>query len=237
MGIEVSACSFDPDPFCITYQSNDLAVLQGHFISFGNFSGTFVRTHTYAGDENRDTLQVWDNIPFDCNGWHFRDANYLGALGTEVIISVPQIDSIEFGYEIIGDYIVADNLYSGVYSLLVIDETHVVGNIFSIVHLDTISLDSFLDGVVENSTCGNVSTHPDELIQINIYPNPTTSYINIAVNPEFFNNKVSIYDMSGRSVLNQLFQPSIPIHTLKPGIYLIVISSNSRFYKSRFSVL
>ncbi len=68
---------------------------------------------------------------------------------------------------------------------------------------------------------------------LSIYPNPTTSTIRIQL-PE--NNlkatRTSLYDISGRLVLQQPFEPNMNISFLANGTYVILVETRSEYLRS-----
>lgn len=59
-------------------------------------------------------------------------------------------------------------------------------------------------------------------LEIGMYPNPTTDYINIAVDltSEY---EVTIMDVSGRVIRSQIYDGAIDVRTFSPGVYLVLI--------------
>ena len=80
---------------------------------------------------------------------------------------------------------------------------------------------------------GNITDQSQQLLLIN--PNPTTSTLQIQL-PE--NNvkaiRTRIYDMTGRLVRQETFNPDIDVSELDFGQYVIVVETEKGFLRSRF---
>ncbi len=67
---------------------------------------------------------------------------------------------------------------------------------------------------------------------IEIYPNPTTSSFTITLNNSFstFHSQLSIYDITGRVVHEQIItqQTEIINQNLSPGIYFVKVKEGER---------
>ena len=91
-------------------------------------------------------------------------------------------------------------------------------------------INSFTVGVSPNGFYkaeSNLATSNFEAgLSLTLYPNPTSDkfYLNTIENPS-----ITIYDMSGRIVLNQKYELNgIEISSLKPSVYLVSIESNGK---------
>ncbi|MCH7534395.1 MAG: T9SS type A sorting domain-containing protein, partial [Bacteroidetes bacterium] len=86
--------------------------------------------------------------------------------------------------------------------------------------------------VTEISTPTNISE--DELLDISIYPNPTSDYIFVSGSINEF-NQIRIYDLTGKHVINQTLssadQPKVNVSFLAAGIYFIhLVNANGDSY-------
>ena len=68
---------------------------------------------------------------------------------------------------------------------------------------------------------------------MNIYPNPTGNMLTIDLNNpnDNINGELTIFDIHGKSVLNQLLfrkKTTIPLSDLKPGVYFITLKDDQK---------
>ncbi len=68
--------------------------------------------------------------------------------------------------------------------------------------------------------------------QINVFPNPSSNYI--SVNSEFENKNFYLYNLLGDKMLEGKVENTINISTLPAGLYIIVVDSGSKMYRSKF---
>lgn len=61
-----------------------------------------------------------------------------------------------------------------------------------------------------------------------IYPNPVGSTLNITTTADFTNSFTTIYDITGRQVLNEKFSTTVNVSALPAGIYVVKIGEVSR---------
>lgn len=82
--------------------------------------------------------------------------------------------------------------------------------------------------IVTGTNCAVLSSSSfDVASNVNLYPNPTKGSVNIDLN-NLTNVSVSVYDLNGRSILNQelsVNENSIDISNLQSGMYLFKIKS------------
>jgi len=226
------SCSFIPKPFCMTInvENPDNVVLKGYFSSTLTNGLVFTRLETLRGDEERDQINIWDNHPFDCNGWHFRLASYLGNLNEEVIISVNQIgeDSLYFIGAEPGDYQVPENLWHETHSLKVNGDS-IQGYFFMSPDYyptdESIHYDDFIEDIMENTSCSITSTNESEEKLINIYPTLVVEELYLEYNSSLIESQTLIYDSNGRIVLTKKISPSIHLGLLEKGMYIVVIQT------------
>lgn len=100
------ACSFSPIFFCenINQSHRNYHVLTGKIISTIQNGVQFEIIEVLRGVETRDTVVIWDDEPFECNGPWYRLAYTLGEIGDTIVVALPKIDSIENNWELRGDY-------------------------------------------------------------------------------------------------------------------------------------
>jgi len=111
--------------FLIAFLNNSKACSCGGELSFCenhtnyDFTGSFVVVDAFPfgislkilnrfhGEENRDTITVWDlGGPYDiCNDSSgFASASFLGAIGDTIILAISKIDTLKNSWDIVGDY-------------------------------------------------------------------------------------------------------------------------------------
>jgi hypothetical protein len=70
---------------------------------------------------------------------------------------------------------------------------------------------------------------------LSVYPNPANSILNINFPGGFKNQNYSIYDVSGKLVLNGVInQNSINIESLTDGIYFLELNSDKNSDRMKF---
>ncbi|WP_431167033.1 C10 family peptidase [Tenacibaculum halocynthiae] len=103
--------------------------------------------------------------------------------------------------------------------------------------------ESFNDGEVEDYTVNIVQTSARKnikstannsvLIDLQLYPNPTSKTLNIKTGKVLKNAHYKIIDTNGKTVDENSFSPSINIENLKTGVYFIkVFDKNTKYSKS-----
>ncbi len=65
-------------------------------------------------------------------------------------------------------------------------------------------------------------------LDINMYPNPATTFINITVDPAS-ENEVTIIDITGRVVLTEVYHGTIDVSTFSKGTYLVRIKKEGHY--------
>ncbi len=71
---------------------------------------------------------------------------------------------------------------------------------------------------------------------IDIYPNPTSNYIYVAANPDANYECSIIYDLFGRMLLSQAFSPTIDVHHLQSGNYILVLINKHQTIKKMICI-
>lgn len=71
--------------------------------------------------------------------------------------------------------------------------------------------------------------------KIQIYPNPTSGLVNIVVPGNTANNRIMVFDLTGKMLINQeLTNSTVNISDFRSGLYLLrVISGNGNIYNSK----
>lgn len=76
-----------------------------------------------------------------------------------------------------------------------------------------------------NDVCESLSVNNEELLDLNIYPNPTDKYLNIETSQSV--DKVEIYNLLGKRVGLFKSTNSIDISDIKRGIFILKLYSNN----------
>ena len=99
------ACSFNPESLCssLSLLTGDL-VVSGQIIGIDDDGIDLKVIQVFRGEENRETIRIWDGTDFDCNGFVSMAASDLGSINDSVLLVLPMIDSLENTWEIVGDY-------------------------------------------------------------------------------------------------------------------------------------
>ncbi|MGP8215667.1 MAG: T9SS type A sorting domain-containing protein [Bacteroidia bacterium] len=123
------------------------------------------------------------------------------------------------------------NPYTGPYDTWINTTSYnIVGQTGSYVRFSiTTTAGMTMDSAMIAYTCSNVTSTPEiepTNGNISIYPNPTTTFLNINTNGQKF-NQISITDLMGRVLFNSIFTDHIDISSLSSGIYIITINDLS----------
>lgn len=129
---------------------------------------------TLRGEESKDTITIWDGIPFECNGWIELKANLLGEINDTIIIAVFKLSSADTTWLQPGDYITPFSI-AYISSLQLengLVNGQIAGNSFN--NVKSLPYESFKEFVVEQGACSRVVKIDDLLLEseLNIYPNP-----------------------------------------------------------------
>jgi|GEM_PF-663865 len=99
------ACSYALIPFCQSVeQLDDHVVLTGTVESSDSDGIDFRVRDVLRGSEDREVIRVWDGTDFDCNGPFSMAAADLGSVGSQLVLVLPIIDSLENTWDVLGDY-------------------------------------------------------------------------------------------------------------------------------------
>ena len=222
------SCSFDIVPFCKTVNQNfpDEVILRGYFSEHSEKGSVFTRLETLRGDEERDIINVWNNIPFECTGTWLLEAKQMGDLNEEVIISLPLIDSTYFEYEEIGDYRVPASLWWNTHDVDLVGDSVVGRYITSYLgNIESILYDDFLMYIVNEGQCTITSTKDDENTRIKIYPTLVNDYITIEFEDDIVDSAVKVYGMDGSMMLSSRLYSRLSLGVLSKGMYIVVVQT------------
>ncbi len=71
---------------------------------------------------------------------------------------------------------------------------------------------------------------------LEMYPNPASHYLNISVSAEFLGESISVFDISGRKIFEQLIPAinfSVPVFELSGGLYLLKAGTNVKKFMAQ----
>lgn len=81
-----------------------------------------------------------------------------------------------------------------------------------------------------------VDNFPEIILQMTVYPNPATSFVNLKLdNSNFQNLQYQLFDMQGRTIANEKIanpETQIEMENLPPAIYLLHVINENRIIKS-----
>ena len=77
----------------------------------------------------------------------------------------------------------------------------------------------------DTSACENLSVTDFEMVDVNVYPNPTTDFINVSANNPI--DKIELYSMLGKKVVAANNTNTINVSNLDSGVYFIKLYSGN----------
>lgn len=102
---QIYACSFDTESFCSTLQAfPERNILLGQIVGEDSTGITVALLEVIRGEEERDTVRIWDGTDFECNGPWSMAAIDIGEIGDTVILMMPIIVDVENDWDVVGDY-------------------------------------------------------------------------------------------------------------------------------------
>lgn len=205
----------------------------------------FKITEVLRGVETRDTITIWDDKPFECNGPFLRLAHTLGVMGDMLVVALPQIDSLENAWEKLKDYRTPE-VYAYTSSLSLRDNI-LEGKIAGVVGRTprTIVLfdyELFKTIMIRQRSCpGSVSTHDFPLeSSLKISPNPFNDQIALELDATDYKFlQYQLMNLNGQ-ILQQgeLFNKQLlTTSTLPNGMYLLVIQNKEGVILARRKVV
>ncbi len=84
-----------------------------------------------------------------------------------------------------------------------------------------------------------VNSFKENSDQINIYPNPTSSYVNVELNGITTKSTVNVYNMVGENIMSKAIDPSytnlmqLDLSSCKSGIYLVTVDTGNKIITKR----
>ena len=101
--------------------------------------------------------------------------------------------------------------------------------------VSTLIWDRWRDVDWDINFCQPVSVSAPDFLNISIFPNPASQYIEIKLSETSIQSQVEIYNQQGSAVLNQTFDnASIDISLLPAGIYHLVFIHELGYVHRRF---
>jgi hypothetical protein len=195
--------------------------------------------HLLNGNENRDTIEVWDlGGPYSMCNDSLSDSrsSFLGSVGDTLIIALPKIDTLKNSWDVIGDYRTPG---------FICDEhkLRVVNNrVFGLISgysgsycyyqnncIHSYDYDDFINEFPTRKLDCQSWVGVQEKINtqsINIYPNPFTNQISIASEKTF---DFQITDYLGKTILSGKTNEPITTDNLSKGNYLLVLKNEDAY--------
>ena len=222
---------------CTALKDTNATIMRCEIIGWINDGVQLKVTEVLSGDETRDTINVLNGTPFDCNGPFPTSAGALvvypiGNLGNnsaayDVLISFRKIDTIINSWDVIGDYSFSYTRF------FIIDENDSI-RISSIsnvkLHYQQIknNMEYLSDCNADVSVLG-IKDHLKCDLTINTYPNPSSGLFTIESNLEK-NKKVSyrVYGINGTLIQQGLIikqRTKIDLSNKVKGVYLMEVIS------------
>ncbi|MGC4041168.1 MAG: T9SS type A sorting domain-containing protein [Flavobacterium sp.] len=87
------------------------------------------------------------------------------------------------------------------------------------------------------SFCSLGTDNPQNQLNISVYPNPTTQFLNIGRIPSVEKGEFSIVDMNGKLIKqlnNFTVQSPIDVSDLAAGTYLLVLKADDKIFRNKF---
>jgi len=112
------------------------------------------------------------------------------------------------------------------------DDGTVSGNIWSHNNLDVVPLEQFEQVILSNCRSTSTSDISIQDINIELYPQPTSDYLNIKIESalEF---KISLYDVQGKEI-NDVKGRRLDTSGLNPGVYLLSFAHDGKRQVKKF---
>lgn len=219
------ACSFVPNAFCKTFDS-DQYIFHGEAIALID-DGILFEVYTHVkGDEVKDTIVIYDQQPWDCNGDHPLFADGFAPIGFEALLTVERIDTIINPWEKLGDYRVPNYWLNT--SVLPVENGVATGDITEpftagsqSIEVDELAM-KINDGTATCSIISSIENYEyyDEVL---IFPNPASDYIYIQdQSPKVAISQITITNIAG-TPLAKTDQDYLNITNLPQGMYIINI--------------
>jgi len=235
----VLACSFDVESFCGTSMKdlNDLTVA-GYITSVDVDGINFEILQILHGDETKTNIRIWDGTDFNCNGPFSMAASDFGDINDTLILILPQIDSLENRWDVLGDYRRPNNYWES--PLLKVKENVVTGYISGFPLASSISsydYDAFITDWSINGNCSGLSSigEPENRVDLIVSPNPASNFVRLVSNENLNSLNVKIFNQVGKEVMSeQNFNGNsdISVADLPQGVYYLLVEEE--YFKPSF---
>jgi len=200
----------------------------------------------FRGNEQRDTITIWDGTDFDCNGIFPMDAqglalgHYYGdttLIGDSIIVVMPKIGSLENTWDVQGDYRRPD--YFGYEPNLYIKNDTVRGYIsglWSVFERSLFRMDytAFKSHWFDNNMeCINLVSVKDKAVMVKVYPVAVSDKLMIETNAA--NYSVSIFSGNGVKLIekNNSAKGFIDMSNFHTGLYLVEVKTNAGYLRKK----
>ncbi len=191
------------------------------------------------GNENRDTVTVWNGTDFDCNGPWSLSAEYMGNIGDTLLAALTLLDSVQEPWQIVGDYVRSNNF--GYTPELQFSNDTLFGLISGLAFGPSelavwkLSYNDFINyWNVHSKTCfGLVGLTETGIESFYLYPNPVTDEIFFSQTPT--GTAYTVYNMSGAKVkTGKVTGASLKLNELSAGLYFLDLYNNQLRKRFRF---
>tara|TARA_B100000508_G_C11465660_1_gene282087 strand:- start:398 stop:1045 length:648 start_codon:yes stop_codon:yes gene_type:complete len=190
------------------------------------------------GTESRDTIRIWDGTDFDCNGIFSMAAADLGKVNDSIVLVLPQIDSMQNSWDVLGDYRRPDyytyipslKWSNGILNGLAIGMT---GDMPSN-QLLKVKYSDFKDQWKKNNGCLGLTSMKEGLSTQEFvrYQNPISSTLNLTFNSVSENAiNIQIFNSHGALIISQSIietEVDIDFTVYNSGIYVVRLYQNNR---------
>lgn len=227
------SCQPKYSPFCVgEYLYAESYVFSGIVIDKDSLSVTLKILDVLRGNEIKDTIKIWSDGYWDCNGAIDMSVDNYASVGDTILTRVPKIDSLVHSWDVLGDYRRPDWFFNRC-------TYHIIND--SIAGL-TSNTDSPLYGAIDytdfkeiwfenDSSCNKKTTDFKKNLEpqdININPNPTSGSLIIHCETSKINT-IRIFDIFGREIYLEEKEPryykNIDISLFSNGLYYVKIHS------------
>lgn len=246
-GVENTAADFNNDGF-IDIISNGKVLLNNGDLTFTELTSVVLPSSYAVGDLNNDGyLDLYGSAlyynrtnTYINNNWIkintigvISNKNGIGArveIHTSGVGIEKQIRDVRSGEGF--RYMGSLNTHFGIGSETEIDLIRVIWPSGEIDEIENPNINESLTIIEGTNTLSNPSSEKTDLI---LYPNPTKSILNLNATYDLSNTIYSVFDMSGRRVLNaKLNSNSIDVSDLATGNYLLRIFTQDKISTQRF---
>lgn len=96
--------------------------------------------------------------------------------------------------------------------------------------IDSLVFDPQKRILAKSDVINSLQKKSTENIDINLYPNPTASYINILIDDHYSFDIIQLIDLNGKVVLEQKYSSKITVNNLSSGKYFLNLINSERNY-------